>query len=155
MSTTPPEHNLLLDPISELRLALASHAFGVDARTELLEAESFPRSAAERAEVQAEADLSGHTPDRVVARARVVFLAGEGEAVVSLSAGGYRVDRWTLDTPLPTTAYESLDALLIASSPAYVAAMQAELHKRFASDDVSRRFVYDDDDDGEEPAWID
>ncbi|KAL1408201.1 hypothetical protein Q8F55_005006 [Vanrija albida] len=151
---TPPEHNLLLDPVAELRAALSSHAFGLDRATEVLLDASFPRTDAQRAEVKAEADASGETPARVVARASVVFLAGEGEAVVSLSGKGYTVESWTLGTPLPASPFESLDALLIACSPAYVAAMQEELGRRFADGDASRRFNYDDD-DGEEPAWID
>ncbi|TXT13356.1 hypothetical protein VHUM_00723 [Vanrija humicola] len=153
--STPPEHNILLDPITELRLALAAHAFGVDPQSDVLLAQSFPRSDEDKAAVRAAADAGAPAPERVVARARVVFLQDEGEAVVALSSAGYVVESWTLAAPLPAP-FESLDALLIAASPAYVAAMQDELHKRFAGDSVSRRFVYDDDDDGQdEPAWID
>jgi hypothetical protein len=58
-------------------------------------------------------------------------------------------------TPAAPATYESLDALLIARSPAYVQAMQAELMKRFESD-TPRRWDYADGQDAEEEVvWID
>lgn len=67
----------------------------------------------------------------------------------------------TRDAAIPEDqrTFESLDALLIALSPAYVAAMQSELMKRFEGGPGPSRWRDLDDSDGDgaedEPAWID
>lgn len=56
---------------------------------------------------------------------------------------------------MQTSTFESLDALLIALSPAYQESMQNELMKRFQGDGgINNRFNYDDEEDIEEPKWI-
>jgi hypothetical protein len=55
-----------------------------------------------------------------------------------------------VDTQGQSRTFEALDALLIAISPAYVASMQDELHKRLA--DTERRWEHEELD---EPEWID
>lgn len=54
---------------------------------------------------------------------------------------------------LSQSTFESLDALLIALSPAYASAMHDELMKRFEGGTGLERFERKWDE--EEPAWID
>lgn len=65
-----------------------------------------------------------------------------------------QIEKSSSQKSLQTSTFESLDALLIALSPAYQEAMQDELLKRFEGG-VSSRFNYDDEEDVEEPKWID
>ncbi|KAL7423061.1 hypothetical protein Q5752_002360 [Cryptotrichosporon argae] len=127
--------NILLDPLAELTSALTAHAFGLDPASSVVPHASFPLTPEDRASVAAESRAGGVTSARVVGRARIVLLAGEGEAEVTLDRRGYTLE--SVHAPdgmrYPAQTYESLDALLIATSPAYVAAMSRELTKRFAA----------------------
>jgi hypothetical protein len=85
---SPPEHNVLLDPLAELSAALDSHAFGL-ASCEILLGECYPHNDAERRAVQ-QASGSRGVEATVQAKARLVLLGGE-EVVVVLDARGYSV----------------------------------------------------------------
>lgn len=90
--SSPPTHKVATDPLSELRLVLESHAFGVESYV-LLEAESFPASAAERALVAAAARGGTALVEgaEIRAIASVALLGGEGTLRVRLDARGYTV----------------------------------------------------------------
>ncbi|EJT49390.1 hypothetical protein A1Q1_01485 [Trichosporon asahii var. asahii CBS 2479] len=173
---SPPPDNILEDPLGELDAALKSHAFGL-ASYQLRPEVSYPRTDDEKAKVRDEAKAEGHTPEGVAGRAHLVLLKNEGEADILLDQRGYTVShpntclehsgagscggRWlivqiektTAQQPLLSSTFESLDALLIALSPAYQEAMQEELLRRFEGG-VSSRFNYDDEEVVEEPKWI-
>ncbi|GMK53693.1 hypothetical protein CspeluHIS016_0102790 [Cutaneotrichosporon spelunceum] len=154
MSSSPPPDNILEDPIGELEAALRAHAFGIDHHSCVLVDQSFPQTAAERALVASEARETKQTSDQVHARAKLVFLENEGEAEVVLDQRGYTIDNTTTSTQLTSHTFESLDALLIAISPAYVRAMNDAVAARFAQG-IPKRMYHNHEGDDEEPKWID
>ncbi|CAK9780665.1 hypothetical protein CC85DRAFT_330278 [Cutaneotrichosporon oleaginosum] len=153
--SSPPPSNILEDPIGELEAAIRAHAFGIDPLSHVLVGQSYPRTNAERIAVASEARSNKQTPESVRARAKVVLLENEGEAEIVLDQRGYTIESTTATTDLTARTFESFDALLIALSPAYVRAMNAAVAARFAEGVPERRYHSHEDEDEEEPKWID
>ncbi|BEJ14068.1 hypothetical protein CspHIS471_0312420 [Cutaneotrichosporon sp. HIS471] len=153
--SSPPPDNILEDPIGELDAAIRSHAFGIDPLSHALVDQSFPRTNAERVSVASQVRATKQTTDRVHARAKIVLLEKEGEAEVVLDQRGYTIENTTASVQVTSHTFESLDALLIALSPAYVRAMNDAVAARFAQGVSERRYHDHEDEDAEEPKWID
>jgi len=134
--SSPPPSNILLDPLTELTQSLSENAFGISpSSTVLANPEyTFPITPQDKEGVKRESREKGRTMDRVRARCRVGLLEG-GVVEVVLDQRGYTIAQLesvptTEGRSFPHETYESLEALLIAISPAYVEAMAREVGKR-------------------------
>ncbi|WVQ83034.1 hypothetical protein IAT38_005172 [Cryptococcus sp. DSM 104549] len=134
--SSPPTSNILLNPLSELTAALASSSFGIlpPPTSRPLEEVCFPLTPEDLKSVEEESRRIRGISERVVGRAKVGLLAGEGEVVVKLDRSGWTIEQAQggpeLKAKLGRT-YESLETLLIDASKAYVEAMNKEIWKRF------------------------
>ena len=140
--------NLLMDPIEELQQVLSINSFGLapSPATQILLENSFPITDEDKVTVAQEAVQKGVTDSRVKCRAKVGLLEGD-ILEVSLDSRGYTVGSVkslansadeqlesatsTTNRTYPVATYESLEAMLIGLSPAYVEAMTREITRRF------------------------
>ncbi|WVR06472.1 hypothetical protein IAU60_003503 [Kwoniella sp. DSM 27419] len=128
--------NILLNPLPELRAALASTSFGTASYT-VLEDRSFPLTEEDLKTVRDESRKSGTTSVRVVACADVVLKKDEGQVRVRVDRRGWTVEQATGSQEVTSRqgrTYESLETLLIDVSRAYTEAMNDEIWKRFGVD---------------------
>ncbi|WRT67911.1 uncharacterized protein IL334_004885 [Kwoniella shivajii] len=126
-------HNILLDPLPEIRAALSSNSFGVSG-SKVIEEKSFPRTEEELISVKDETRSTGITPSRVVGRAEIVLKDEEGIVSLRLDRSGWTIDSAEGSNELSqkvNKTYESLETLLIDISESYVQAMNQEIWKRF------------------------
>lgn len=88
--STPPPSNILTDPVAELTEAIRTNLFGLDPTSTVLLEQSFPITAEDKEAIRVESLKKQSTSERVVGKARVVLLEGDG-LEITLDQRGYTV----------------------------------------------------------------